>query len=119
MLVALLETLTCVGAFFLFMSSKGFGLSSLLYNRSFWESATGPTLAAYRGGVSAYFLTLVLCQASAHIFSVKTSRTSIFSGGFNAFSNKMTNLGVLAAWAVAMLAIYPLQGSVCVGSSRL
>lgn len=37
-LVAFLESMTCVGAFFLAMAYYGYPISTLLYNSSFWNS---------------------------------------------------------------------------------
>ncbi len=107
-LVALLESLTCVGAFFLFLAFKGFPIGALLYNRAFWEGASGEALGALRGGVSSYFWTLALCQAGVHIYVVKTLRVSL--ADYPWWANRLTNLGVLVAAGVCVLFIYPLQG---------
>jgi len=109
-LVALLESLACVGAFFLYLAAKGFPISTLLYNRAFWAAPPTPAAqAALAGGISAYFFTLVMCQAGIHIFSAKTLRLSLCE--YPWWGNSMTNLGVLVAGGVAVLVIYPLQGT--------
>jgi magnesium-transporting ATPase (P-type) len=65
-------------------------------------------LAALRGSVSAYLFTLVMCQA-VHLYVVKTRRTSVFVHPICA--NWMSQLGVVISIGVAVLCIYPLQGS--------
>ncbi len=111
-LVALLESLVCVGAFFLFMDFKGFPIASLLYNRAFWAAPQGTALAALRGGVGSYYLSLVLMQSCVHAFSAKTLRMSLFfSPNFPWWRNGMTNAGCLVGVGVVALVCYPLQGT--------
>jgi len=108
-LVALLESLACVGAFLLYMAAKGYPASALLYQRAFWAAPPAAAAAALAGGVASYFFTLVLCQAAVHAFSAKTLRASL--GEYPWWRNRLTNFGVLFALGVALLVIFPLQGS--------
>jgi len=107
-LVAFLESITCVGAFFLALSQKGFPIGTLLYNAPFWRDPTPTAQAALRGGVSAYLFTLVACQG-VHLYVVKTRRASMFRHPL--LANQLSQLGVVVSLAVAILIIYPLQGS--------
>ena len=109
-LLALLESLTCVGAFLLYMDSQGFPLSTLLYNRAFWSDPQGDALAAYRGGVATYFFTLVACQSLVHIYSAKTLRQSLLT--FPTLRNPLTNCGAVVAVGVVVVVAYLLGGSV-------
>ena len=65
--------------------------------------------AALAEGVSAYFFTLVVCQACVHVYLCKTSRASIFV--HNICANWITVVGSAVAVAVAVLCIYPLRGA--------
>ena len=109
MLVALLESLACVGAFLLYMSAQGYPLSSLLYRRAFWEAPPADAAAALAGGIASYFFTLVMVQAGVHAFSAKTLRMSQLR--YRWWGNSLTNAGVALAAGVAVLVIYPFRGS--------
>jgi sodium/potassium-transporting ATPase subunit alpha len=107
--IALLETLTCVGVFFLAMSQRGYPIASLLYERAFWLNPPPAAAAALAEGVSAYFFSLVVCQACVHVYLCKTSRASIFV--HNICANWLTVVGSVVGIAIATLCIYPLQGA--------
>ncbi len=106
--IGLIESLLCVGAFFLAMSQQGFPISDMLYNRDYWQNPPPRALKAYLQAVSAYFFTLVACQACAHIYLVKTRRASIFTHGP---FNWITPVGSALAVALAVLCIFPFSGS--------
>ena len=108
-LVALLESLACLGAFLLYMSSQGYPVRSLLYRRAFWESPPADAAAALAGGIASYFFPLVMMQAGVHAFSAKTLRMSLLQ--YKWYANSMTNCGVAAAAGIAALVIYPFQGA--------
>ena len=60
-------------------------------------------MTIYYTAVSAYFLTLVLCQFW-HIFLAKTRRVSVFAHPI--FANRATLVGVAVAVTVASFCIY-------------
>jgi sodium/potassium-transporting ATPase subunit alpha len=108
-IMALLESLACMGAFLLVLSQRGYPISTLLYNKSFWSSPPPAAAAALAEGVGAYFFTLVVTQACMHVYLVKTSRQSVFT--FGVCANRLTAVGSAVAIGVAVLCIFPLRGA--------
>lgn len=60
--MALLETLVCVGAFMLSLLQDGYPASAVIFQANFWASPSDAATRAYRSAVSAYYFQLVLCQ---------------------------------------------------------
>jgi magnesium-transporting ATPase (P-type) len=110
------ESLVCILAFFTVFISHGVPSNYVSYHRDLWQESspttdfgsglvlTGPEQATiYHRGVSAYFLTLVLCQAS-HIWFTKTRLTSSFV--HPVCKNHYTILGILVSLCVSVFCIY-------------
>ena len=107
--VALLESLCCVGAFILALTQRGITLESLMYDRAYWAQPPPEAASALSEGISAYFFTLVMCQACFHVYLAKTSRASVFTHGI--FRNWLTVVGSVVAICVSVVAIFAMQGS--------
>jgi sodium/potassium-transporting ATPase subunit alpha len=110
------ESLVCILAFFTVFISHRVPSNYVSYHRDLWQESspttdfgsglvlTGPEQAKiYHRGVSAYFLTLVLCQAS-HIWFTKTRLTSSFVHPI--CKNHYTILGILVSLCVSVFCIY-------------
>jgi hypothetical protein len=106
--VALVESLLCVGAFFLAMAQRGYPIADLLYNKAFWADPPLAARDAYFSASAAYFFTLVLCQCAVHAFTIKTSRSSLCTHPW--WKNPLTNAGALVGPSVALIVIYLFHG---------